>query len=660
MAERVEVRLPDGSTKAVAAGTTVATFIREEIGEGLYQAALGAALDGVEVDLETPIERSATLKVFTARDPEGMDRLRHSAAHVLASAVQRLFPQARFDDGPPTETGFFYDIGGVDPFTPEDLERIEKEAMAIVKEGQPFVRRECSKEEAIAWAKAHDQPYKIRILEKLPDDATISFYKHGTFEDLCRGPHIPDTSKIKAFKVLSVAGAYQGGDEHNEQLQRIYGTAFTSKKDLKAFLHQLEEAKRRDHRKLGRELDLFSVSENVGGGLILWHPNGGLIRKQIEDFWRDEHLRHGYDLVYSPHVGRASLWETSGHLSFYRESMYPEMELEGQSYFAKPMNCPFHMTIFQHRMRSYRELPLKLAELGTVYRYERSGTLHGLMRVRGFTQDDAHLFVAPEDLEAEVIEVVDFCLQMLRTFGFTEFEAYVSTRPEKAVGETAAWDRATAALEAAAEKAGLAFRIDEGGGAFYGPKIDLKLKDAIGRTWQCSTIQFDFNLPERFALEYVGTDNTPHRPYVIHRALLGSIERFVGVLTEHYAGAFPFWLAPLQVGIVTIADRHLPAARELADVLREAGVRAKVDEASEKMNAKIRRYAMQKVPAVLVLGDREVEQGGASLRLRGGSDLGFLGREALVKTLGEAARRPHLGEAPPELPVVAEKAARGA
>jgi threonyl-tRNA synthetase len=648
MSQQVRVELPDGSVKEVPAGTTVEDFISEQIGPGLAKAALGARLDGRQVDLARPIEEDGRLTVVTSRDEEGQKMLRHSSAHILASAVKRLFPEAKLDDGPATETGFFYDIAYERPFTPEDLEKIEAEANRIIKEGHRFERRVASRKEALAWAREHGERFKIPIIEKLPDDAEISFYRHGEFEDLCRGPHIPSVSKVGAFKVLSVAGAYWGGDERNEMLQRIYGTAFTDKKELKAFLHRLEEAKRRDHRKLGKELDLFSVDPHVGGGLILWHPKGSLVRKMIEDFWRDTHLAAGYDLVYSPHVGRAELWQTSGHLDFYRESMYPEMELEGQSYFAKPMNCPFHMTIYKSHMRSYRELPMKLGELGTVYRFERSGTLHGLMRVRGFTQDDAHLFIRPDQLEAQVVEVVGFCLDMLRTFGFTEFEAYVSTRPEKAVGTPEQWDTATAALNVAAKKAGLDARIDEGGGAFYGPKIDLKLKDAIGRTWQCSTVQFDFNLPERFDLKFVGDDNAPHTPYVIHRALLGSIERFFGVLVEHYAGAFPMWLAPVQIGIVTIADRHLDHAHALAADLRAQGLRVSVDETSEKMGAKIRRYALQKLPYVLVVGDKEVEADGASVRKRGGGDEGFASRAALLERFSAEARRPRLGEPPPD------------
>jgi len=641
----VVMTLPDGSQKETAKGTSVQDFIRTSIGEGLARVALGAAVDGVEVDLDFKLVQDHKLRVFTSKDDEGMARLRHSSAHILASAVKRLYPHARFDDGPATETGFFYDIGGVPPLTPEDLVKIEEAALSIVKEGAEFVRRTCSVDEALIWAKEQDEPFKADIIRKLPEDTEISFYRHGDFEDMCRGPHLPSTKAVKAFKLLSVAGAYQGGDERNEQLQRIYGTAFSDKKDLKAYLLLLEEAKRRDHRKIGKELDLFSISDKVGPGLILWHPKGALIRKFIEDFWRDTHLHSGYDLVYSPHVGKASLWETSGHLSFYKDGMFPEMELEGQNYYAKPMNCPFHMTIFKNRMRSYRELPLKFAELGTVYRYERSGTLHGLMRVRGFTQDDAHLFIAPESLEDQVVDVVEFCLQMLRTFGFSEFEAYVSTRPEKAVGDPEQWDRATAALKLAADRAGLDYKIDEGGGAFYGPKIDLKLRDAIGRSWQCSTIQFDFNLPERFELDYVGADNSSHRPYVIHRALLGSIERFCGVLMEHYAGAFPLWLAPVQVGIVTIADRHQEYARTLATTLREAGLRVEVDESSEKMNSKIRRFSIAKLPVVLVVGDKEAEGGGASVRLHGGGDLGLIGAERLKQKLCEAAAIPQLGKA---------------
>ncbi len=646
MSETVRITLPDGSTKEAPKGMPIRDFVAQEIGEGLARAAIGAEVNGRAVDLSAPLETDGTLRVITPRDPEALDWLRHSSAHILASAIKHLFPDARFDDGPPTETGFFYDVALDHHLTPEDLEAIEKEALRIIREKQPFVRTEKSRAEALAWAEANDDKYKKRIIEQLPEDATISFYTHGDFTDLCRGPHIPDTGRVGAFKVFSVSGAYWGGDESSEQLQRVHGTAFFDKKDLKRYLKQLEEARRRDHRRLGKELDLFSINENVGGGLILWHPKGAIVRKVLEDYWRDQHLKAGYQLVYTPHVGRSKLWETSGHLDFYREGMYPAMELEGVTYYVKPMNCPFHMTIYGERRRSYRELPMKLFELGTVYRYERSGTMHGLMRVRGFTQDDSHLFVAPEDLEAQVVEVVRFCLQMLRSLGFTDFEAYVSTRPEKAVGAPEAWARAEAALKEAAKKAGLEAGIDEGGGAFYGPKIDLKLRDAIGRSWQCSTVQFDFNLPERFDLTYVGEDNQAHRPYVIHRALLGSIERFMGILIEHYAGAFPMWLAPVQAGVVTIADRHLEAADALAARLAAEGIRVDVDRSSEKMGAKIRRYALEKVPYILVVGDKEVERGGASVRLRGGKDEGFLTTEVLVERLVGEAAPPELGVPP--------------
>ena len=649
MSEEVRVELPNGDTKAVARGISVVDFIKEKIGPGLAKAALAAELDGRKVDLSDPIEADGKLRVITSRDPEGLWILRHSAAHILAAAIKRLFPEAKFDDGPATETGFFYDIACPHPLTPEDLEKIEAMALEIIAEGLPFDRRVATREEALGWARQHGERFKVPIIQKLPEDAEISFYRQGEFEDLCRGPHIPSTDKIGAFKVLSVAGAYHGGDERNEQLQRVYGTAFFDKKGLKEFLHRLEEAKRRDHRRLGKDLDLFSVSQEVGGGLILWHPKGALVRKQMEDFWRDAHLANGYEMVHTPHVGRAELWQTSGHLDFFEESMYPEMELEGQSYYAKPMNCPFHLMIYKSHMRSYRELPLKYAELGTVYRFERSGTLHGLMRVRGFTQDDAHIFVRPDQLEDQVVKTVSFCLDILRTFGFTEFESFVSTRPQKAVGTEEQWQRASDALIVAAEKTGLEASVDEGGGAFYGPKIDLKLKDAIGRTWQCSTIQFDFNLPERFDLKYVGEDNTPHTPYVIHRALLGSIERFFGILIEHYAGAFPMWLAPVQVGLVTIADRHIDHAQSIASELSAHGLRVSLDDSREKMGLKIRRFSMQKVPYILVMGDREVSEDGASVRRRGSGDQGFTARSHLLKSLIEEARRPALGEMPRDL-----------
>jgi threonyl-tRNA synthetase len=446
---------------------------------------------------------------------------------------------------------------------------------------------------------------------------------------------VSTTAKIKAFKLLSIAGAYWRGSEKNKMLQRIYGISFPAKEKLDEYIARLEEIKRRDHRKLGKDLDLFSISEESGGGLVLWHPRGALIRKTIEDFWRDEHQKNGYDFVFSPHVGRASLWETSGHLDFYRENMYSSMDVEGQEYFVKPMNCPFHIMIYKNKLRSYRELPLRFAELGTVYRFERSGVLHGLLRVRGFTQDDAHIFVAPEEMESEVVQVIGFVVKMLKTFGFDEFKAYIATQPEKSVGDDSMWEKATQALKVAADKANLGYELDEGGGAFYGPKIDIKIKDALGRLWQCSTVQFDFNLPERFDMNFIGIDNQAHRPYVVHRALLGSLERFFGMLIEHYAGAFPVWLAPVQVKVLSITDRQLDYAKGVRDKLLAAGIRAEIDTRSEKIGFKIREAAMDKVPYILVVGDKEVLQNAVAVRERGGKDLGVMQLDELMSGISD-------------------------
>jgi len=561
-------------------------------------------------------------------------RIRHSAAHIMAQAVMEMFPgEARIAIGPPIENGFYYDFELPRSLTPEDLEVIENRMREIIKANQPFVREEVSAEQA--KAEFADQPYKIELIEglekggrdeygnPLKEKPVISFYRDGAFVDLCRGPHVDSTGKIngKAIKLMSIAGAYWRGDEKNKMLQRIYGTAWESKDDLHQYLWRLEEAKKRDHRKLGKELDLYSVSEDVGPGLILWHPKGAMIRILVEDFCRKAHLDNGYEWVFSPHIGRAHLWETSGHLGFYKENMYAAMDIDGEEYYAKPMNCPFHIQIFKSQRRSYRDLPKRFAENGTVYRYERAGVLHGLTRVRGFTQDDAHIFCRPDQVEAEISRALEFSLYILRSFGLTDFKAYLSTMPEKYVGEPADWDKATEALRRAVEAQAIPYETDEGGGAFYGPKIDLKVNDALGREWQLSTIQFDFNLPMRFGLEYVGEDGKPHQPYMVHRALLGSMERFFGVLIEHYAGAFPVWLAPVQTMIVPIADRHVAYAKEVQQQLKAAGIRSEVDESSDRMQAKIRNAQLQKIPYMLVIGDKEAEVGAVAIRLRSGEDL---------------------------------------
>jgi threonyl-tRNA synthetase len=563
-------------------------------------------------------------------------RLRHSAAHVMAQAVLEKFPEGKVAIGPPIEDGFYYDFDLPRPLTPEDLEEIEARMREIIKHDSAFVKEEVSAEEA-----RHifaDQPYKLELIDGLEEGGVdehgnvvaekpvISIYKSDAFVDLCRGPHLESTGKIhpKAIKLMNVAGAYWRGDEHNPMLQRIYGTAWLSPDDLKQYLWRLEEAKKRDHRKLGRELDLFSISDDVGSGLVLWHPNGAKVRYLAERFWEDEHLRNGYDFVYTPHIGKSDLWEISGHLGFYAENMYAPIEIEDQQYYLKPMNCPFHIEIYKSGIRSYRDLPMRLAEKGTVYRYERSGVMHGLMRVRGFTQDDAHHFCAPSQMPDEIDFVLSFSLNMLRSFGFNDIKAYLSTRPEKAVGAPEQWRDAEAALEAALKRADLPYHVDEGGGAFYGPKIDLKVKDAIGREWQLSTIQFDFNLPERFDMTYIEEDGQAYRPYMIHRALLGSIERFFGVLIEHYGGAFPVWLAPIQAVIIPIADRHMDYAKKAAAELKAAGLRVEVDDRSDRMNAKIRDAEKKKIPYMLVVGDREMEQGQVDIRRRSGERLGAM------------------------------------
>lgn len=569
---------------------------------------------------------------------EEIEVLRHSSAHILAQAVKELYPNAKLAIGPAIEEGFYYDFDFDRPFTPEDLEAIEKRMAEIVKRNLPIVRKELSRDEAIGLFRERGEDYKLELIAGFPDE-TFSVYEQGDFIDLCRGPHVRYTGKAKAYKLLSIAGAYWRGDEKNKMLQRIYGTAFPTKDELKAHLDKLEEAKKRDHRKLGKELDLFSIQDEAGGGLVLWHPKGARVRKAIEDFWRDEHYKAGYELVFSPHIARLDIWKQSGHWDFYRENMYSPMDVEGIEYELKPMNCPFHMMIYNSSLKSYRDLPVRLAELGTVYRFERSGVLHGLMRVRGFTQDDAHIYCTREQLGEEIDRVIDFVLYILKTFGFTEFEAFLSTRPEKFVGEPAVWDEATAALRGGLERHNLAYKVDEGGGAFYGPKIDLKIKDCLGRSWQCSTIQVDFNLPEKFDVSYVAEDSKKHRPIMIHRALMGSLERFFGVLIEHYAGAFPTWLAPVQAMVMSITDKHVPYVNKVVDRLRQAGMRAEADKRNEKIGYKIREAQMKKVPYMLVIGDKEMEKEGVAVRKRSGEDLGFMDIDGFISIINEESKK---------------------
>lgn len=551
---------------------------------------------------------------YMKNETNDLDRLRHSTAHVMAAAVCRLFDGVQLDIGPSTDDGFYYDFDLEARITPDDFERIEAEMQKIIEENHTFECMTVSRDKAKELLK--DQKYKLERLADIPENEAITFYTCGEFMDLCAGPHVESTGKLRAFKIMNVAGSYYRGHETNPMLQRLYGTAFTNPKQLRLYLKQIEEAQKRDHRRLAKELDLFSISENVGSGLVHWHPKGGRIRSTIEDFWRKEHYKNGYDIVYTPHIGKANLWETSGHLDFYREGMFAAMDIDGQEYFAKPMNCPFHVEIYKSGLRSYRELPLRWAELGTVYRYEKAGTLHGLFRVRGFTQDDAHIFCTTDQIEDEVKEVIRFCNFIWKTFGFTEVKAYLSTRPEKAVGDEERWDQATKSLEAAIQAEGLPYEVDEGGGAFYGPKIDLKVKDAIGREWQTSTIQFDFNLPERFNLKYIGDDGEAHQPYMVHRALFGSMERFFGILTEHYAGGFPVWLAPEQVRVLPLSDDQIEYAEEIRKALLDAEFRVGIDKKQGKLNGKVKNAQLDKVPYMLIIGKQEQENGQVAVRHR--------------------------------------------
>ena len=625
----ITITLPDGSTKEIERGTTVLQ-VAESIGAGLARAALAGRIDGRAVDLSYPVASDAAVEILTFFDDEGKEVYWHSTAHVMAQAVQDLFPNAKVTIGPPIENGFYYDFDIDRPFTPDELKKIEARMLEIVKEDQPFSREEVSRDEASSRFQDLGESYKIELLDAIAPDETVSIYKNTKWFDLCRGPHLPSTGRIKAIKLLNASGAYWRGDENNKMLQRIYGISFPGKKELQAYLDKLEEAKRRDHRTLGVQLDLYSINDNVGPGLVLWHPKGMRIRHEVESFWHSAHFDGGYELVGSPHIGRSNLWETSGHLDFFRENMYSPMDVDGQEYFAKPMNCPFHSMIYKSRRRSYREFPFRWAEMGTVYRYEQAGALHGLLRVRGFTQDDAHIFCRPDQVESEIKQAIDFTLFILRSFGLEDFKIDISTRPEKAVGDPRDWDMATNALKAAIDAQNLKYDIDEGGGAFYGPKIDVQIRDALGREWQCSTIQFDFNLPERFDLSFAGQDGKMHRPYMIHRALLGAVERFFGVLIEHYAGNFPVWLAPVQAVILPVSDRFIDYAQQVAKLLRDAQVRVEVDDQDAKLGYKIREAEVQKVPYMLIVGAREVENGTVSVRRHGQGNLGALSQENLI------------------------------
>jgi len=549
---------------------------------------------------------------------EELETMRHSASHVLAEAVKSLFPEAKFGIGPAIENGFYYDFDLPRTLTPEDLPVIEEKMREIIKSDVPFIHQVINKEEAEKLFQ--DQPYKLELIKELPGDQ-VGIYRQGNFVDLCRGPHVESTGKIRAFKLINIAGAYWKGDERRPMLQRIYGVAFATQADLDEYLKKIEEAARRDHRLLNKQLNLYIAPEEIGGGLIIYGPKGGRIRSIVEEFWRQEHFANGYDILYSPHIGLSRLWEISGHLENYRENMYSPIDIDGQKYFVKPMNCPFHILVYKSQPRSYRELPLRWAELGTVYRYERSGVLLGLLRVRGFTQDDAHIFCTPEQIKGEIAEVLRLSLYMWKVFGFEKYSIYLSTRPAKAIGTEEQWVKAESSLKEVLEEKGLPYKIDEGGGAFYGPKIDLKIEDALGREWQMTTIQFDFNLPERFEMVYTGPDGREHRPYMVHRALLGAWERFFGMMIEHYAGAFPLWLSPVQVVVIPVSDQHLGYARKLADELKLLGIRIKVDDSPERMNQKIRQAQLEKIPCMVIVGEREASSSTVSVRLRSGKQV---------------------------------------
>ena len=633
----IQITLPDGSIQQVESGITAAQ-LAAKISQRLGKEALAVKIDGVARDLSTPLTQDCAVELMTFSSEGGAEIYRHSASHLMAQAVKQLFPEAKVAIGPAVDDGFYYDFDIDHPFTPEDLEKIERKMAELVKADTPFVRHEVTKDDAIRFFSERGEQYKVEILRDLPDGERISQYQQGDFVDLCRGPHVPSTGKIKAFKLLTIAGAYWRGDERNKMLQRIYGTSFPSQKELTTHLERIEEAKRRDHRKLGKELDLFSIHQEAGAGLIYWHPKGAALRRVIEDFWKDTHVERGYDLVTIPHIAHSSLWRTSGHYDFYRENMYT-LGIDDEEYVLKPMNCPGHILIYKNKVHSYRDLPVRYAELGTVYRYERSGTLHGMLRVRGFTQDDAHIFCTPEQLVKEVVGVLDLTEYMLKTFGFEHYSVELSVRDpnnkQKYAGTDEQWQRAEEALIEALRVKGLPYKRMEGEAVFYGPKIDTKLIDALGRGWQGPTTQFDFNLPSRFDVAYVGEDGKKHHAYMVHRTVLGSMERFVGALIEHYAGVFPTWLSPVQVKILPIGDRHIDYARQVESALRKQKFRPEVDARDEKISQKIRVAQVEQIPYMLIIGDKEVAEQTVSLRHRRKGDVGSLTIEQLLCQLSD-------------------------
>jgi len=637
--DKIQVTFEDGRQSILPRGISVSGALESEAGSG--NGWIAARVNGKLVDLATTLEEDATIEGLTADSGVGLEILRHSASHIMAQAVKGLFPEAKVAIGPAIENGFYYDFDVDRPFTEEDLARIEAGIAKIVTQRLAFHRREMAREEAIKFFEQHGETYKVELLREL-SEPTVSLYEQGGFVDLCRGPHLPHTGHLKAFKLTSVAGAYWRGDERNRMLQRIYGTAFGDAKGLKQYLHFLEEARRRDHRRLGKELDLFSFTDEIGAGMVIYHPKGAMLRQILESFERREHLRRGYQIVIGPTLLKTDLWKRSGHFDHYRENMY-FTEIDDQSYGIKPMNCLAHMIIYKSKLRSYRDLPLRLFELGTVHRHEKSGVLHGLLRVRQFTQDDAHIICTPEQLHQEIQDIIDFVIEVMGIFGFA-YDMEISTRPEKSIGSDEDWERATSALIGALEGKGIPYTIGEGEGAFYGPKIDVKLRDALDRRWQCATIQCDFTLPERFDLTYVGVDGERHRPVMVHRVILGAMERFLGVLIEHFAGAFPTWLAPVQAVVVTVSDGQLEFARTIFDQLRDLGVRVELDDRNEKLGYKIREAQVQKIPYMLVIGDREVAAGQVSPRRRDGAQLemmsprefaAFVAEECLEATRGK-------------------------